>query len=723
MQKSSTELRLEVERVNLLYQQNITGFLNLMALGGTYLYVTWDIGHRVFLVAWAIVLFTSGLLRVLATLRWRKVKSQLSSFHEVKLWLNIVQALLLVSGLCWGAIAFLMPTSPSMSQQVITSMIVVMMGVGAVVAYSASLRAMIFVFWSSMIPWAVGLAISGNPVYEVMSGLVLLYLILGTYAGRTLSRYVLSSLELSVEKEEAREALRKSQQNLNLALKASGSGTWVWNSDADVFHCDSNMLQILGLELRSWTGSLYQFVQFVHEDDRAALMAKFKLARELETEFEIEYRVSFENQLRYVSQRGRVSGRSNEGDCAMAGILLDVTDKKLQEQRQKELNEFEAESKAKSIFLANASHEIRTPLAAINGFADLLLQDHTMQSESRRDVQMILRNGKYLSSLVSDLLDLSEIESGQIYIEKNQMSPVREINDIAHLMRPLIQSRGLKLIVEYKSRIPASIESDSTRFREIMSNLLSNAAKFTEVGKIKVSVSYDSRPKEGCLRIVVADTGIGISPEGIKRLFRPFSRGESEKVQRVQGSGLGLALSRNLARLIGGDIHLARSKEGEGSVFEFTLSTGPIAETNYIFPDDEDSNIHDTAVSKKTQPLEGTRILVVDDAADLQFLMQRLLESKGATVEIRSNGQEAIDQLKDHDYDLVLMDIKMPVMDGYTAASYLRKHGYRAPLIAVTAHASADDRQLCYQAGFDAYVSKPVDFKQLTENILKQLER
>ncbi len=584
------ETRLEIERVDLLYQQNVQGMLALATYGASYLYMSWHLSPRPFLIIWGAILFTSALVRVFASLRWKKAKLKIEKISEVRIWLRTVQSLLLVSGLCWGTIAFLMPSSASNSQQLVTCTIVVLMAAGGVVAYSSSLLAMLLVFIPSMLPWSIALALTGDPTYRLMSVMIAVYMAIGIFAGRNLNRYVVRALRHNIEKDEAQEA--------------------------------------------------------------------------------------------------------------------------------------HAANKAKSAFLANASHEIRTPLAAINGFADLLIQNPSLNADARRDLQMILRNGKYLVSLVNDLLDLSKIESGQIYIEKNRMSLIREVSDIAHLMRPIILSRGLKLEIEYLTKVPEFIESDVTRFREILINLLTNAAKFTEKGDLRIQISFDDAdPSVGLLSLVVTDTGIGISFEAKRRLFRPFTRGENEKVQRVQGSGLGLALSRNLARLIGGDIRLLKSIENEGSSFEFTLATGNLAGVKFISPEETVQLSKEPSYQDSGQPLAGTNILVVDDALDLQFLMQRLLESKGAHVEIRSNGLEAVEHLKEKSYDLVLMDIKMPVMDGYTAASLLRKRGYSAPIVAVTAHASTDDRQLCYQAGFDSYVSKPVDFKQLTDNLLKQLGR
>ncbi|RYZ85282.1 MAG: response regulator [Proteobacteria bacterium] len=383
---------------------------------------------------------------------------------------------------------------------------------------------------------------------------------------------------------------------------------------------------------------------------------------------------------------------------------------------RRERSEHEAANQAKSILLANASHEIRTPLAAINGFADMILTSPKLDPDLRDDLKMVLRNGKYLVSLVNDLIDLSKLESDQIYIEKAVIDPLNETKEVIALLLPQFSAKGLKLEFSYEGQLPKRIETDPTRLREILINLLTNAYKFTDEGVIKVVArfSHDSNS----ITFSVSDTGIGIDPRVAKLLFQPFSRGESLRVQRTEGSGLGLALSKRLAKLLGGDLVILQDPANRGTTFELTIDAGHPNEAT-------------TPRSQRTQRLDsapqgqglltGRKILVVDDAPDLQVLMKRFLEKQGADIEIRSNGQEALDSTLDGIYDLILMDIKMPVMDGYAAANFIRKNGYKLPMIAVTAHASADDRQRCYQNGFDAYISKPVDFEHLVDDLAKHL--
>jgi len=743
------ELRLEVERTDLLYNQNIPGMCALSICGAAFLIASWRTLPPLFLWVWAGCVYSSAVIRAIATVKWRKAREKIIDRQQVRQWLVLVESLLLVSGFSWGILGWIAPGIQSPMQQVVTSIVIALMAAGAVVAYAASARAMIFVFLPSMVPWAVSLALTGDPTYRLVAALLAIYIPLGVFVVRNLNRYVVGSLRLNVEnsiltqnlekeiriKDRAREALRASQARLNLAMEASNAVTWTWKPESDEFSCEGNLPVLFGIPTRYWRSGLHDFLKFIHPDDRAEVEAKLRglgadPRRDAETEllehdFEIEFRVVRSGGITGdIALRGRPAAGGEHFSRQLTGISLDITEKKLRETLLREAHEAEAANRAKSVFLANVSHEIRTPLAAINGFTDMLLRQSSVGEDIRQDLQIIQRNGKYLVSLVNDLLDLSKIESGNIYIEKNRFSVIDEIREIANLMKPMVQSRGLALKVEFQTPQPEFIDADAVRFREIIINLLTNAAKFTSAGEVRLAISFGAfKDGKGILRVRISDTGIGIPPDEQKQLFQPFMRGGSETVQRMHGSGLGLALSRNLARLMDGDVHLLRSEVGKGSEFELWLRTGRQDDIKLVWPSEAPTVPVESVGDVRQKPFGGTSILVVDDSSDLQALMRRFFEYRGARVETCSNGAEAIEILKLRPFDLVLMDIKMPVMDGYAAATHLRRLRYSGPLVAVTAHASNDNRQLCYQSGFDAYISKPVDFRNLTEDLLRVLER
>lgn len=719
----TTRLQLERERLDLLVQQNRQGVIALFALAAAYLFVSWSIIPQTFLISWASILFASAFARIVLSIRWQKSRLSPLTSKQIDRWYFAIVGLLMVSGLSWGAIGWLLPTSPDRMQQLITCAVIVMMSSGSVVTYSSSLPAMIAVFFPSMLPWAISLLSAGESGYTTLGLMLSVYMLIGISVARLTNRYTMNSIQLNVENSELMQSLKSERERLELALEASGAATWTWNARDDRFTCAGNLDTLFGLSEKTWVGTLNEYLERAVILDRTSVREALIDAARGEKDLDVEFRIRRENgSICYLAQRGTVGSETPD---ILSGILWDVTEKNLAETLRRERRDSEAANKAKTMFLANASHEIRTPLAAINGFAEMALQSKDLPDSSRADIQMILRNGKYLGALVNDILDLSKIESGQIYIQKSAVSILEELADIEALLAPMAKAKGVPIKIVLQTAIPEKIESDTVRLREILINLLSNAVKFTNEGRVEVVMSFEVQDGKGLLRIRVQDTGIGISAWAQKHLFQPFNRGESEAVQKTQGSGLGLALSRNLAHLLGGELRLLKSRENEGSEFELTLATGDIALTGRMISPQEASLVRQKTGSATLTPerrLQGRSILVVDDSADLHLLMKRLLEKQGAVVETRSNGLQAVERLRDCEYDLVLMDIKMPVMDGYTATTTLRKLGFSRPIVALTAHASHDDRQLCYQSGFDSYVSKPVDFPHLLDELERFLD-
>ncbi|KHD88523.1 MAG: hypothetical protein OM95_08410 [Bdellovibrio sp. ArHS] len=390
---------------------------------------------------------------------------------------------------------------------------------------------------------------------------------------------------------------------------------------------------------------------------------------------------------------------------------------------RKERDLHEAANRAKSVFLANASHEIRTPISAILGFSEALLRSGTLSDQNFRDVEAIHRQGNYMVSLVNDLLDLSKIETNRLYIQKAPMSPMAEIDESLSVIRPAADEKRIDVRVKYLSLIPESVMADSVRFRQVLINLLTNAVKFTAQGSVQILVLYSTDVNQkGTLSITVSDTGLGMDRLTQQNLFQPFVRGEHPDVQRVQGSGLGLALSLSLMKMMGGDLRLISSILGHGTSFEMLLHLEDAGQLRLVKPDSSRMVFQEKIkVAKEVEFLKGRRVLVVDDSVDLRALMKRFLSRSGAEVETAENGAQAVEYALNKAFDVILMDIKMPVMDGYRATSLLREKGYRHPIVALTAQASVDGQQKSFELGFDGYLSKPVDMNLLTE-ILRRSE-
>jgi CheY-like chemotaxis protein len=390
-------------------------------------------------------------------------------------------------------------------------------------------------------------------------------------------------------------------------------------------------------------------------------------------------------------------------------------------------------SQAKTNFLANMSHEIRTPMAAMLGFIELM-DDPSVTDEGRADAMAtIRRNGEQLLALINDILDVSKIEAGAMRIESAEFDLPRVLGDVVALFKPTAAKKGIEVALEFATPLPSMVRGDGTRVRQVVSNLVSNAVKFTNAGSVRVVASVDPG-RAGLVYLRVVDTGIGMSPSVVSRLFKPFTQADASMTRRFGGTGLGLSISHQLTRMMGGDIKV-RSVEGVGSVFEATFAAPPVDGTNWLAkpvavvgvagapasnalceaPEPAKVSLAPVERAAANGPLLGVRVIVVEDGLDNRRLAEHYLTRAGATVEMAEDGQDAIDRMQDwrDRVDLVLMDIQMLRMDGYQATRALRQSGFIKPIVALTAHAMAEDRDRCLAAGCDAYMSKPLNRAEL----------
>lgn len=411
----------------------------------------------------------------------------------------------------------------------------------------------------------------------------------------------------------------------------------------------------------------------------------------------------------------------------LVGVLRDVTDRRQAELELKKAKQAaELASQAKSEFLANVSHEIRTPMTAILGYTDLLMTPRLPDAERDAYLQTIRRNGELLLDLVNDILDLSKIEAGRMTIEQSQCSPWQLVEEVTSLMRPRAKAKGLSLEEHYSFPLPRTIRTDPVRLRQILVNLIGNAIKFTQTGGVRVVVR-DRRDSHGGtgLSFVVSDTGIGIEPAQLARLFRPFAQADASTSRRFGGTGLGLSISKRLAEMLGGDIHV-ESQPGVGSTFTLTIDPGPLDQVPMLeAPPQAPAPREDPTERTRRQTLRG-RVLLAEDAPDSQRLIRLMLQRAGLQVDLADHGGLAYEmavasERHERPYDLILMDMQMPEWDGYKTTQRLRQRGWRGPIVALTAHAMAGDRQKCLEAGCDAYVAKPIDWLELFSTISSHL--
>jgi signal transduction histidine kinase/ActR/RegA family two-component response regulator len=392
--------------------------------------------------------------------------------------------------------------------------------------------------------------------------------------------------------------------------------------------------------------------------------------------------------------------------------------------------EAEAASHSKSLFLANMSHEIRTPMTAILGYAEEIIERGDLTRiplERLEAVNAIKRNGAHLLQIIGDILDISRIEAGRLNIEQLWFSPHQLLCEVGSLMRVQADARRLELSSELATPLPERIRSDPVRMRQILINLIGNAIKYTERGTVRLVTRLVGDASNARIRFDVIDSGIGMTPGELTRLFEPFTQGDDSATRTRGGVGLGLSICRRLLDLMGGELEV-ESRPGEGSAFQVTLPLGSLEGIRLV---EDPARIPATGSSADGESAERTprasldcRVLLAEDSPDNQRLIRRLLERRGAQVHVVENGRLALESAlgardEGEPFDVVLMDMQMPVLDGYDATRALRRAGYELPVIALTAHAMPGDREKCLAAGCDDFATKPIDRPQLLELVAR----
>lgn len=405
---------------------------------------------------------------------------------------------------------------------------------------------------------------------------------------------------------------------------------------------------------------------------------------------------------------------------------MDAQQAKVQEQLKSARDAAEAANRFKSMFFANISHEIRTPLTAVNGFAELLLNSDRTTEQRLSDARVIRRNGEHLLTLINDILDLSKIEAGKMSVDRVLCCPAKIIGDVCLMLRNRAKEKGLTLDVAFDGPIPKMIRTDPTRLRQVLINIVANAIKFTRQGGVTVAVSIHPflRAEKPLLQVKITDTGIGMAPDQQAALFQAFVQGDSSISRQYGGSGLGLAISQYFARALGGDIAVA-SEQGRGSTFTVTVATDSLIEAAIHEHPEQAMEAQDNYAGPRVR-INGA-VLVAEDGADNQDLIDAKLRATGMQVDIAVNGQIAVEKAlsaaaRGTPYDLILMDVQMPVMDGFTATLQLRGQAYRGPIIALTANATERDRSKCLDAGCNDFVTKPIDMAKLLKAIGRYLK-
>jgi len=525
------------------------------------------------------------------------------------------------------------------------------------------------------------------------------------------------------------------RQSLEIALDAGELGLWDLDVDSGHVHRSRQWHELLGVEVGSVAPTMQGWAERVHPDDLARVVANTDANMRGESRaFCVEYRIRHgSGRWVWVEDRGRVVEFHADGRPKRAvGVVSDATERRrialeLEDSRAEAVRE----SEAKGSFLANMSHEIRTPLTAVLGYAELAqdeLEDPLGDpARVAEHLDAVLRNGRHLLELLDGVLDLSKIQAGeaQLVLER---ADVREIaRDAIAMLAGRAKQEGLDLVFETAGPVPALVRTDALRVRQVLVNLIGNALKFTNSGRIAVRLRLaqgggrrlaTSLPGE--LHIEVEDHGVGMDAATLQRVFQPFRQADASTSRRFGGTGLGLTISRHLARMLGGELD-AVSAPGEGSTFRLILPLD-LEDLAHV----EHERTAPALPTRGRVSVGGGRVLLVEDGADNRRLIGIVLERAGLTVATAENGREGVDAVlaaraRSEPFDLVLMDVQMPVLDGYAATRELREHGVEAPILALTANAFAEERQRCLEAGCNDHCTKPIQRELLIATIAKWL--
>ncbi len=538
------------------------------------------------------------------------------------------------------------------------------------------------------------------------------------------SNLILSFTDMTHLKE-AERLLAKSDSKYRLVEMATSDVIWDMDYKTKTLRWNNSVREIFGYSEKVISNEYLWWINRIHIEDRDRIADEIKRAlTEKRKHWIAEYRFrKADGSYVHLLDKAYMQYDTEMNLVRIVGAKKDVTELKRYEQElEKAKQEAQQAAQAKSEFLATISHEIRTPLSAILGFTDLLMQLNMDEIDQRQSLFTIQRNTQHLLKLINDVLDLSKIESGLFEFERVFFSPHQLLDRFYSKVKSKAELKKINLFFEVDPLVPRFLKSDPMRLEQILQNLVEDVIEFTQSGFVKIVVTFvqPGAKLETFLKFQIQDAGTAVDAPGFSNLLEESHKSEHSADCKFGGTGLGLYMSRKLARLLGGDIELILSPVRKGSTFELKLQAGredEVQRFNANFKEPEQLKEIQTLERSQSFNFEDLKILVVEDSPDNRMWIRHILDQTHAKVSLASNGDEGMKQVLTDSPDIILMDLQMPVMGGYEATQKLRDLGYQKPIIALTGHDSQKDRESCMKAGFSEHLSKPIDRKSLMKMI------